>query len=199
MRRGTLARALAAAAAPETVVVTSLGSAGRAWRECAPAQRTYAASDPMGLACSLALGVALGLALDDPSPPRVLLVAGDGDLTLGLTALAAVGDAAPPHLSVCVFANGRYETGGGAPLAARGVDLPAVALAAGWAAAARLPGDATAAELDAAAAELLTAPGPRLLAVAVDPEPSPYGGPGELSQAEVQLDFRRALGARPWT
>ena len=42
----------------------------------------------------------------------VLVVTGDGDMLMGLGALATIGVAAPPNLAIAVFDNGRYgETG----------------------------------------------------------------------------------------
>jgi thiamine pyrophosphate-dependent acetolactate synthase large subunit-like protein len=189
VRRADVAGAIAAAA-PGHVVVASLGTAGRAWREHGGPNPTFYASDPMGAAPGLALGAALARPDLD-----VVLLEGDGDLVMNLGSLLAIADAAPPNLRVVVFNNGRYETGGGQPLAAgASADLAAIARGAGWPFARTVVRDTSAEELPELLGELLgAAPGPAMLVVEVDPEPSPYGGPGELSGAEAQREFRTAL------
>ncbi|WP_235737120.1 hypothetical protein [Nocardioides alcanivorans] len=49
MKRRILAEAIATAA-PDHVVITSLGTAGRAWRDFGGANPTFYGSDPMGAA-----------------------------------------------------------------------------------------------------------------------------------------------------
>lgn len=188
MKRGDLAAAIAIAATSQ-VVLTSLGSASRAWREHGGANPVFYGSDPMGAAPGLALGAALAR-----PDLRFLLLEGDGDLTMSLGVLLTIAGAAPRNLRVAVFANGRYETGGGQPLAAAGhADLAGIARAAGWPSVATLPGSADAAELDDAVDAWLAAPAPALLVAEVEPEPAPYGGPGELCGAEERARFQRDL------
>jgi thiamine pyrophosphate-dependent acetolactate synthase large subunit-like protein len=55
--------------------------------------------------------VGLGLAIAQPER-RVLVVTGDGEMLMGLGALATVGVQSPPNLALAVFDNARYaETG----------------------------------------------------------------------------------------
>src|SRR5207248_4890332 len=55
--------------------------------------------------------VGLGLAVAQPGR-RVLVVTGDGEILMGLGALATIGVQRPPNLAIAVFDNGRYaETG----------------------------------------------------------------------------------------
>ena len=55
--------------------------------------------------------VGLGLALARPER-RVLVVTGDGEMLMGLGALATIGVQRPPNLAIVVFDNARYaETG----------------------------------------------------------------------------------------
>src|SRR5947207_11207543 len=55
--------------------------------------------------------VGLGLAIARPER-RVLVVTGDGEMLMGLGALATIGVQRPPNLAIVVFDNGRYaETG----------------------------------------------------------------------------------------
>ena len=188
MRRVDVATAVADAATSH-VVVASLGTAGRAWREHGGPNPTFYASDPMGAAPGLALGAALARPDLD-----FLLLEGDGDLVMNLGSLLALADAAAPNLRVVVFNNGRYETGGGQPLAGGAdVDLAASARGAGWLFARTVARDASVADLRGVLGELFAAAGPAMVVVEVDTEPSPYGGPGELSGAEAQREFRAAL------
>ncbi|MEU8798415.1 thiamine pyrophosphate-dependent enzyme [Spirillospora sp. NPDC048819] len=190
MRRLTLARTVAAALTADDIVICSLGSAGRAWREAAAPNLTYYASDPMGMAPSLALGFALARPGD-----RVTLIEGDGDLAMNLGVLAAIAGAAPPNLRVVVFANGRYETGGGQTLAGR-LDLAAAAKACGWERAESPPEDAGEADVADAVRRMYAAGGPAMVVQAVEPEASPYPEAGRWSQAEDKAVFQRELAAR---
>lgn len=189
MRRAVLAQTIAELA-PEHVVLTSLGTAGRAWRDHGGPNPTFYGSDPMGAAPGLALGAALAR-----PDLEFLLLEGDGDLVMNLGSLLAVADAAPANLRVIVFDNGRYETGGGQPLAAAGrADLAAIAAGAGWPLVRRLDRAASREEIRAAVGELLATPsGPALLVAEVDEEASPYGGPGAHSGAEARVIFQQEL------
>src|SRR5437667_12092020 len=112
----------------DTLVVTGLGS---------PTYDCAAVGDhPLNFylwgAMGSAVTVGLGLALAQPKR-RVLVVTGDGEMLMGLGALATVGVQQPKNLSVVVIDNERYgETGMQATHTARGVDLAAVAKACGF-------------------------------------------------------------------
>jgi thiamine pyrophosphate-dependent acetolactate synthase large subunit-like protein len=73
----------------------------------------------------------LGLALAQPSA-RVLVVTGDGEMLMGLGALATIAVQRPANLSVVVLDNEHYgETGGQETATRHGVDLAAMARGAG--------------------------------------------------------------------
>jgi thiamine pyrophosphate-dependent acetolactate synthase large subunit-like protein len=75
--------------------------------------------------------VGLGLALARPER-RVLVVTGDGEMLMGLGALATIGVQRPSNLAVVVFDNGRYaETGMQPSHTDFGVSLPGVARSCG--------------------------------------------------------------------
>jgi thiamine pyrophosphate-dependent acetolactate synthase large subunit-like protein len=77
--------------------------------------------------------VGLGLAIARPGR-RVLVVTGDGEILMGLGALATIGVQRPPNLAIVVFDNGHYgETGMQASHthANAGVDLVGVARSCG--------------------------------------------------------------------
>ena len=73
----------------------------------------------------------LGLALAQPAK-KVLVLTGDGEMLMGLGALASIAAQAPRNLSVVVLDNERYgETGQQRTHTAHGVDLAGIARAAG--------------------------------------------------------------------
>ena len=188
MKRALLAR-MVAECVSEHVVLASLGTAGRAWREFGGENPTFFVSDPMGAAP----GVALGAALARPDLEFVLLE-GDGDLVMNLGVLLSIAGAAPTNLRVIVFNNARYETGGGQPLAAsERADLAMIATGAGWSRVSTLAADATESEIRDCLTELMSREGPALVVAAVDTEPSPYGGSGDLSGVEARASFQDDL------
>jgi thiamine pyrophosphate-dependent acetolactate synthase large subunit-like protein len=76
--------------------------------------------------------IGLGLAIAQPDR-RVLVVTGDGEMLMGLGALATIGVQRPPNLAVAVFDNGHYgETGMQASHTAEVVELVAIARACGF-------------------------------------------------------------------
>jgi len=111
------------------LVVAGLGSS--AW-DCAAAgdhPLTFPLWGAMGSACM----IGLGLALAQPKR-RVLVITGDGEMLMGLGSLATIGAQRPGNLAIVVLDNERYgETGMQATHTASGVDLAAMARAAGFA------------------------------------------------------------------
>ncbi len=79
----------------------------------------------MGLACPIALGVALA------QPQRgVVALEGDGSLLMQLSCLGTIGTLAPVNLVIVVMDNASYQITGGQPTAtASSVDLVGVARA----------------------------------------------------------------------
>ena len=76
--------------------------------------------------------IGLGLAAAQPRR-RVLVVTGDGEMLMGMGALATIGVQRPANLTVVVIDNERYgETGMQPTHTAHGVDLAAVARACGF-------------------------------------------------------------------
>jgi thiamine pyrophosphate-dependent acetolactate synthase large subunit-like protein len=115
---------------------------------------TAAGDDPLTFPLWGAMGgaamVGLGLALAQPKR-RVLVVTGDGEMLMGLGSLATIGVQRPRNLAVVVLDNERYgETGMQKTHTADGVDLAAMAKAAGFARATRVTTMAGVARLAAA-------------------------------------------------
>jgi thiamine pyrophosphate-dependent acetolactate synthase large subunit-like protein len=77
--------------------------------------------------------IGLGLALAQPDK-RVAVITGDGEMLMGMGALATIGIQRPRNLAVIVFDNGVYgETGMQPSHTQSGVDLVGVAAACGFA------------------------------------------------------------------
>ncbi len=104
----------------------------------APAWDITAAGDhPLSFPLWGAMGGAsilgLGLALAQPQR-QVVVITGDGEMLMGLGSLAVIGVQRPANLSIVVLDNERYgETGQQKTHTAHGVDLAAMASAAGFA------------------------------------------------------------------
>jgi thiamine pyrophosphate-dependent acetolactate synthase large subunit-like protein len=111
----------------ELLVIAGLG---------APAWDITAAGDtarnlPLWGGMGGAAMMGLGLALAQPSA-RVLVVTGDGEMLMGLGALATVAVQKPANLAIVVLDNEHYgETGGQETATRHGVDLAAMARGAG--------------------------------------------------------------------
>jgi thiamine pyrophosphate-dependent acetolactate synthase large subunit-like protein len=136
-----------------------------------------------------AVSFGLGLALAQPEK-RVIVFVGDGEMMMGLGSLATVGVDRPANLSVVIIDNEHYaETGMQLAHAGRGVDITAIARAAGFETATTIY---TEGELEDYVDVILKAAGPVLATVKVgtDPEPTslpPRDGPYLRSR------FREAL------
>jgi thiamine pyrophosphate-dependent acetolactate synthase large subunit-like protein len=184
MKRSACTALIKARVGPDDLIVCGLGSAGRAWREQHAPNLTYYASDPMGMGPSLSLGLALA------QPERqVVLLEGDGDLAMNLGVLITIAGAVPTNLKIAVFQNGRYETGGGQPLPASDrLDFATIARGAGLSWVAEAVSVEQGEELFL---QLISRPGPGLLVLRVEPEPSPYPAAGRWSQVEDRAIYMR--------
>lgn len=125
-RRAAVARILADRG--DSLVVTGLGSPTY---DCA-AVGDHPNNFYLWGAMGSALTVGLGLAMAQPRR-RVLVMTGDGELLMGLGALATVGAKKPENLAVAVIDNEHYgETGMQRSHTSAGVDIAGIALAAGF-------------------------------------------------------------------
>lgn len=111
--------------------------------------------------------IGLGLALAQPER-RVLVVTGDGEMLMGLGALATIAVQRPQNLAVVVIDNEVYgETGMQFTHTRFGVDLAGIAAASGFESARTVY---TQSDLDTLSAALYEAPGPLFAAVKVSTE-----------------------------
>ena len=111
----------------DLLLVTGLGSTTYDAAAVADDPRNFYLWGAMGAAAM----VGLGLALAKPER-RVLVVTGDGEMLMGLGALATIGVQNPPNLAIVVFDNARYaETGMQPSHTEFGVSLTGVARSCG--------------------------------------------------------------------
>jgi thiamine pyrophosphate-dependent acetolactate synthase large subunit-like protein len=89
------------------LLVTGLGSTTYDAAAVGDDDRNFYLWGAMGAAAMIGLGIALARPAE-----RVLVVTGDGEILMGLGALATIGVQRPPNLAIAVFDNGSYaETG----------------------------------------------------------------------------------------
>ena len=111
----------------DMLVVTGLGSTTWDAAAIGDDERNFYLWGAMGAAAM----VGLGLAVAQPGR-RVLVVTGDGEILMGLGALATIGVQRPPTLAIVVFDNGHYaETGMQRSHTDHGVSLCGVARSCG--------------------------------------------------------------------
>ncbi len=169
----------------DMLVVTGLGAP--TWD--AAAAGDAAATFPLWGAMGGAVMVGLGLALAQPAR-RVLVITGDGEMLMGLGSLATVAVKRPANLAIAVLDNELYgETGNQDTHTAHGVDLAAVARAAGFATAETVE---DAKRMKAARLRLREAAGPVFVAVKVRAEAPPLVMPPK-DGGLLKNRFRRAL------
>jgi thiamine pyrophosphate-dependent acetolactate synthase large subunit-like protein len=133
--------------------------------------------------------VGLGLAIAQPKR-RVLIITGDGEILMGLGALATIGVQQPDNLAVVVLDNEHYgETGMQATHTGLGVDLAGIAMAAGFRAAATLYDNA---DVRTWVPRFLSEPGPLFAAVKVTTAHAPLVLPRRDGTA-LKHRFREAL------
>ncbi|MDX6628357.1 MAG: hypothetical protein QOH00_603 [Gaiellales bacterium] len=173
----------------DLVVVTGLGS---------PSYDTMAAGDHdlnyyLWGAMGSAATVGLGLAVAQPKRP-VLVITGDGELLMGLGALATIGAQRPANLSIAVLDNERYgETGMQPSHTAAGVRIDQVAAACGfaWAVECREPP-----AVEHARRRLTAFEGPGLAVFKVAPSDLPRVLP-PIDAVHLKHRLRLALGFAP--
>jgi thiamine pyrophosphate-dependent acetolactate synthase large subunit-like protein len=184
-RRAAMA-ALLADRSKDLLVVPGLGST--TWDLVA------AGDDPKNFYLWGAMGgaamIGLGLALAQPQK-RVAVITGDGEMLMGIGALATIGVQQPKNLAVIVFDNGLYgETGGQPSHTQSTVDLLTVARGSGIADCVDVADEAG---LKALASRLRTSDGLFFARVAIEAKEPPRVLP-ERDGIVIKQRFREALG-----
>lgn len=169
----------------DTLAIAGLGSTAWDCTAAGDSPLTFPLWGGMGAAAMVGLGVALA-----QPKRRVLVITGDGEMLMGLGALATIGVQQPPNLAVAVIDNERYgETGMQTTHTANGVDLAAVAMGCRFRSAC-VARDAR--EFEAARRQLLGGAGPVLAQIKVVAEKLPLVLPPH-DGVLLRDRFRKAL------
>jgi thiamine pyrophosphate-dependent acetolactate synthase large subunit-like protein len=142
----------------------------------------------MGLAAS----IGLGLALVQPQR-RVIVLDGDGNVLMGMGALASVAAAAPANFYHVVFDNAAHGSTGDQRTISDRVALEAVARAAGYRRADRVATADGPEALDRALATFVDEPGPAMLLVEVDRGNYPGIRRVEPRPVDIAQRFRQSI------
>ena len=133
---------------------------------------------------------ALGLAMAQPNR-RILLIAGDGEVLMGLGALATIANQAPANLAIVVLDDEAYLATGIQPTATAGpTDLEAVARGCGFATTCTVTTDA---QVDSLRDMAFNARGPALANVKVVAEALPMVLPETFDGVTALNEFRDAV------
>ena len=186
MNRFDLTKRLVACLPHEAAVIGGIGNTNfDLWAAGQRPQNFYMLGS-MGLACPIALGVALA------QPQRhVVALEGDGSLLMQLGCLATIAMLNPRNLTIVVMDNGIYQITGSQPTATRhGADLVTMARGAGIAQSSWAADEAMFEELVARAFN----GGTSLIAARIDEQPGV--GATERDPVVICDRFMRGLGVR---
>ncbi|MDR6758081.1 thiamine pyrophosphate-dependent acetolactate synthase large subunit-like protein [Mycoplana sp. BE70] len=184
MNRSALTRRLVAKLNNEEAVIGGIGNSNfDLWASGQRPQNFYMLGS-MGLASSIALGVALA------QPKRkVFALDGDGSILMQLGSLGTVASVNPANLCIILWDNGLYQiTGSQKTLTSRGVDLVAIARGAGLAQSEWAQDEE---HFEALVDAALNQDGPRLISVRIDGEKP--AGTTDRDPARIRINFMRGL------
>jgi phosphonopyruvate decarboxylase len=122
---------------PRTLLVATTGKTGRELFEHRDRDGNLYVVGSMGLASSIALGVAL-----HDNSGAVVVLDGDGAALMRMEAFASIGHARPPAFVHVLLDNRAHDSTGGQPTLSGSVDFPALAIACGYASAVSVTGAA---------------------------------------------------------
>ena len=186
MNRSDLTKRLIGKLRGDEAVIGGIGNNNFDLWGAGPRPQNFYMLGSMGLACPIALGVALA------QPRRhVVAIEGDGSLLMQLGSLTTIGMLKPKNLTIVVMDNGIYQiTGGQMTATAAGADFVAMAHGAGiaqsdWA--------ADEANFEALFERALNG-GPSLIAVRIDDQPA--GTVTERDPPVIRDRFMRGLGVK---
>lgn len=186
-RRAAVARLLDGR--KDLLVVTGLGSASYDVMAAGDHPNNYYLWAAMGSATTVGLGLAM-----TQKDKSVLVLTGDGELMMGLGALATVSVTGPKNLTIAVIDNGLFgETGQQLSHAGKGIEISKVAAGLDFAWTGIVEDEAG---LDDLKARLAQRDGPRLATVKVTGENPPRVLPPR-DGVYIKNRFRAALGFDP--
>jgi thiamine pyrophosphate-dependent acetolactate synthase large subunit-like protein len=185
MNRFKLTKAIVGLLEHEEIVIGGIGNNNFDLWAAGPRPQNFYMLGSMGLTSSIALGAAIA------RPDRkVLALEGDGSLLMHLGALGTAASVASKNLIIVLWDNGIYQiTGSQKTLTAHGVDLVAMAKAAGLAQSYWASDEA---HFESLIQRALTEDGPWFIAAKTDgmkPE-----GVTERDPAKIRINFMRSLG-----
>ena len=185
LNRAALTRHLVQRLTHEEAVVAGIGNANFDLTAAGQRPQNFSMLGSMGLACPIALGVALA------QPARgVIALEGDGSILMMLGSLATIANVKPPNLTIIIWDNGIYQITGKQPTATGGAtDIVAVALGAGFSRAEWVHDEA---HFETLIARRFEEGGPVLLAAKIDDEPAE--GLQERDPALIRRRFMAGLG-----
>ena len=169
------------------LVVTSLGNASYLWAAMHHTPENFYLEDAMGLA----LPLALGLALAQPTRP-VFVVEGDGALLMHMGTLVTIGAVAPDNLTVLLIQNGVHAASGGQALTNASLDLAALARSSGIA---RATNVATPQAFASAMSSGSADRGAQVLVLSTEPDIEVIKPPIALDPVLTKHRFMSAIGA----
>lgn len=179
-------QALAATLDPADLVICCNGMIGRELYTHAERKRNFYMIGSMGLG----LSIGLGLAIAQPKK-RVIVLDGDGNVLMGLNALASAASERPPNLIHVVLDNHAHASTGGQRTISNEIRLESVAGAIGYRATHRAE-NAEGFEASLRAARFQ--PGPVMVLAVV--EPGTIKGIGRVKETPPELTARFAEEAR---
>ncbi|HEY6993628.1 MAG TPA: thiamine pyrophosphate-dependent enzyme [Xanthobacteraceae bacterium] len=185
LNRADLTRRLVAKLTRDEAVVAGIGNTNFDLYAAGHRPQNFYMLGSMGLACPIALGVALA------QPERgVIALEGDGSILMALGCLATIGMVKPRNLTILIMDNGLYQiTGKQAAATAGSADIVAIARGAGIAESHWVRDEA---HFEQLLARRFEAGGPVLLAAKIDDQP----GTGQTPRdpALIRQRFMRGLG-----
>src|SRR3954451_5146378 len=127
LNRAELTKRLVAKLAREEAVVAGIGNTNFDLFAAGHRPQNFYMVGSMGLACPIALGVALA------QPRRgVIALEGDGSILMSLGCLATIGMVKPKNLAIIIMDNGLYQITGKQPTATKDTaDVVEIAIGAG--------------------------------------------------------------------
>lgn len=140
----------------------------------------------MGLACPIALGVALA-----QPERRVVALEGDGSLLMQLGCLTTIATLAPKNLAIIIMDNGVYQITGSQPTSAGKADIVAIAVGCGIAASHWAADEE---DFERLVDLALATAAPVLIAARIDDKPGV--GATRRDPAQIRERFMQGLGVR---
>jgi thiamine pyrophosphate-dependent acetolactate synthase large subunit-like protein len=185
LNRTALTRRLVERLKHEEAVIAGIGNANFDLIAAGHRPQNFYMLGSMGLACSIALGVALA------QPQRgVIALEGDGSILMMLGSLATIANARPANLTIIIWDNGLYQITGKQATATGGLtDIVALAHGAGFPYSEWVRDEA---HFDALIGRGFAEGGPVLLAAKIDDQP----GKGRQARdpALIRRHFMEGLG-----